>query len=93
MHEVPEHLAALGHEIAFVQFPEGLSKEEVKALGWKARIPGRVLPEKNLTLYTPQNAAGTLLGRLKTALTFRKSFAEVVGDFRPDVVVSFSVPT
>ena len=93
MHEFPEHLAALGHEIAFVQFPEGLSKEEVKALGWKTRIPGRVMPEKNLTLYTPQNAAGTLLGRLKTALTFRKSFAEVVGDFRPDVVVSFSVPT
>ena len=93
MHEFPEHLAALGHEIAFLQFPEGLSKEEVKALGWKARIPGRVLPEKYLTLYTPQNTAGTLLGRLKTALTFRKSFAEVVGDFRPDVVVSFSVPT
>ena len=93
MHEFPEHLAALGHEIAFVQFPEGLSKEEVKALGWKTRIPGRVMPGKNLTLYTPQNAAGTLLGRLKTALTFRKSFADVVGDCRPDVVVSFSVPT
>ena len=93
MHEFPEHLAALGHEIAFVQFPEGLSKEEVKALGWKTRIPGRVLPEQNLTLYTPQNAAGTLLGRLKTAFTFRKCFADVVGDFRPDVVVSFSVPT
>jgi glycosyltransferase involved in cell wall biosynthesis len=93
MHEFPEHLAALGHEIAFVQFPEGLSSEEVKGLGWKAKISGRVLAQQRLTLYTPQNASGTLLGRLKTAFTFKRSFSEVVEDFRPDVVVSFSVPT
>ncbi|MFM1784073.1 MAG: hypothetical protein RLZZ579_350, partial [Actinomycetota bacterium] len=93
MHEFPEHLAALGHEIGFVQFPEGLSQEKVRSLGWKAKIPGRVLPNQVLTLYTPQNAAGDLLGRLKTALTFKKTFASVVKDFRPDVVVSFSVPT
>jgi glycosyltransferase involved in cell wall biosynthesis len=93
MHEFPEHLAALGHEVGFVQFPEGLSFSEVRALGWKVKVPGRVLPSQNLTLYTPQNAAGNLLGRLKTALTFKRSFTEVIEDFRPDVVVSFSVPT
>ena len=93
MHEFPEHLAALGHEIGFVQFPEGLSQEKVRSLGWKAKIPGRVLPSQDLTLYTPQNAAGALLGRLKTALTFKKTFTSVVKDFSPDVVVSFSVPT
>jgi glycosyltransferase involved in cell wall biosynthesis len=93
MHEFPEHLAALGHEVGFVQFPEGLSLEQVRSLGWRAQIPGRVLPEQNLILYTPQNAAGDLLGRLKTALTFRRSFTLMVKDFRPDVVVSFSVPT
>ena len=93
MHEFPEHLAALGHEVGFVQFPEGLSFSEVRVLGWKAKVPGRVLPSQNLTLYTPQNTAGNFLGRLKTALTFKRSFASVVKDFRPDVVVSFSVPT
>jgi len=93
MHEFPEHLAALGHEIGFVQFPEGLSQEKVRSLGWKTKIPGRVLPNQVLTLYTPQNAAGDLLGRLKTAMTFKKTFTSVVKDFRPDVVVSFSVPT
>jgi glycosyltransferase involved in cell wall biosynthesis len=93
MHEFPEHLAALGHEIGFVQFPEGLSQEKVRSLGWKTKIPGRVLPNQVLTLYTPQNAAGDLLGRLKTALTFKKTFTSVVKDFMPDVVVSFSVPT
>ena len=93
MHEFPEHLAALGHEIGFVQFPEGLSSSEVQALGCKSTVPGRVLRNQNLTLYTPQNAAGDLLGRLKTALTFKKTFTSVVKDFMPDVVVSFSVPT
>jgi glycosyltransferase involved in cell wall biosynthesis len=93
MHEFPEHLAALGHEVGFVQFPEGLSLEQVRSLGWRAQIPGRVLPEQNLTLYTPQNAAGNMVGRLKTALTFKRNFTMVVKDFRPDVVVSFSVPT
>jgi glycosyltransferase involved in cell wall biosynthesis len=76
-----------------VQFPEGLSLQQVRSLGWKSMIPGRVLPEQNLTLYTPQNAAGNLLGRLKTALTFKRSFTLMVQDFRPDVVVGFSVPT
>ncbi len=64
MHEFPEHLAALGHEVGFVQFPEGMSSDEIKALGWKTQIPGRVLNDQNLTLYTPQNATGSLLGRL-----------------------------
>ena len=93
MHEFPEHLAALGHEIGFVQFPERWSLKKVRSFGWRTQIRGRVLPEQNLTLYTPQNAAGNLLGRLKTALTFKRSFAAIVKDFRPDVVVSFSVPT
>ena len=93
MHEFPEHLAGLGHEVAFLQFPEGRSFDQVKALGWKNKISGRVLTDQALTLYTPQNASGTLLGRLKTALTFKQSFTAVVEDFKPDVVVCFSVPT
>lgn len=93
MHEFPEHLAALGHEVGFVQFPEGLSLEQVRSLGWRTQISGRVLPDQNLTLYTPQNAAGNLIGRLKTALTFKRTFTAAVKDFGPDVVVSLSVPT
>jgi glycosyltransferase involved in cell wall biosynthesis len=93
MHEFPEHLAALGHEVGFVQFPEGLSLEQVRSLGWRTQISGRVLAEQNLTLYTPQNAAGNLIGRLKTALTFKRTFSAAVRDFSPDVVVGFSVPT
>jgi glycosyltransferase involved in cell wall biosynthesis len=93
MHEFPEHLAASGHEIGFAHFPEGYSRSQVKALGWKSIIRGRVLGDAKLTLYTPQNCSGSFLGRLWTAGTFRATFARILQDFRPDVVVSYSVPT
>jgi len=93
MHEFPEYLALRGHQIGFVHFPEGWTNKQVAEQGFKSEINGRAANEAKITLYTPQNAAGTLLGRLKTALTFRSAFREVLADFRPDVVVSFSVPT
>ena len=93
MHEFPEYLALRGHQIGFVHFPEGWTNKQVADQGFKSEIFGRAANEAKITLYTPQNAAGTLLGRLKTALTFRSAFREVLADFRPDVVVSFSVPT
>ncbi len=93
MHEFPEYLALRGHQIGFVHFPEGWTSKQVAEQGFKSEINGRAAKEAKVTLYTPQNAAGTLLGRLKTALTFRSAFREVLADFRPDVVVSFSVPT
>ena len=93
MHEFPEYLALRGHQIGFVHFPEGWTSKQVADQGFKSEINGRAANEAKITLYTPQNAAGTLLGRLKTALTFRSAFREVLADFKPDVVVSFSVPT
>lgn len=93
MHEFPEYLALRGHQIGFVHFPEGWTNKQVADQGFKSEIFGRAAKEAKVTLYTPQNAAGTLLGRLKTALTFRSVFGKVLADFRPDVVVSFSVPT
>jgi len=93
MHEFPEHLASRGHEVGFVQFPEGWSKAQVKAQGFRSEISGRVVAGSRITLYTPQIAAGTFFGRLLTALTFASTFKKVIGDFKPDVIVSFSVPT
>lgn len=93
MHEFPEYLALRGHQIGFVHFPEGWTNKQVADQGFKSEINGRAATEAKITLYTPQNSAGTLLGRLKTARTFRSVFRKVLADFRPDVVVSFSVPT
>ncbi len=93
MHEFPEHLAALGHEVGFVQFPEGLSKAELTNTPFKQAIAGRVLSDTSLTLYTPKTFSGGLSGRLLTLLSFESQFRNILQDFKPDVVVSFAVPT
>jgi glycosyltransferase involved in cell wall biosynthesis len=93
MHEFPEHLAALGHEVGFVHFPEGLSRAELTNTPLKQDIAGRVLRDTSLTLYTPKTLSGQLRGRLLTVLTFRNQFRKILQEFKPDVVVSFSVPT
>jgi len=93
MHEFPEHLAALGHEVGFVQFPENLTRAELAGTPYKQPISGRVLDDVSLTLYTPKALSGGLNGRLLTVLTFRKQFRNILQDFKPDVVVSFAVPT
>lgn len=92
MHEFPEHLARNGHEIGFWHFPEGYSSGEVRSLGWLAQIPGRIVPGCSLTLLTPP-LAGNFLGRVLTAL-FAGHFAKkVIRGFKPDLIVSFAVPT
>ncbi len=93
MHEFPEHLAARGHEVAFWHFPEGMTKHQVSELGWKKVIPGRVMSESRITLYTPQGMSGSILGRLLTAVRASSLASKIFRDFNPDLVVSFSVPT
>ena len=93
MHEFPEYLSLRGHQVGFVQFPEGWTRKQVSAQGYTSQVQGRAAKESSITLFTPQNASGTLIGRLKTALTFGKTFREILRNFKPDVVVSFSVPT
>jgi glycosyltransferase involved in cell wall biosynthesis len=93
MHEFPEHLAALGHTVGFVQFPEGESRASLAETPFKQQIQGRVLTSQSLTLYTPKTSTGSFLGRLLAVMTFKGSFQRIVRDFEPDIVVSFSVPT
>jgi len=93
MHEFPENLAALGHEVGFVQFPEGLSRADLAITPFKQAISGRVLRNTWLTLYTPKTLSGQLLGRFLAVLTFRNQFRKILQEFKPDTVVSFSVPT
>jgi glycosyltransferase involved in cell wall biosynthesis len=93
MHEFPEYLALRGHQVGFVHFPEGWNKEQIRAQGFKSKNSGRAARDADLTLYTPESASGSMLGRFKTALTFGATFRKVLSDFQPDVVVSFSVPT
>jgi glycosyltransferase involved in cell wall biosynthesis len=93
MHEFPEHLAEKGHEVGFVQFPEGLSKDQLLGTPLKQVIKGRVVNDTQLTLFTPKTGSGGLLGRLATVFSFGSQFKKILQDFKPDVIVSFAVPT
>jgi glycosyltransferase involved in cell wall biosynthesis len=93
MHEFPEHLAKLGHEVGFVHFPEGYTQAQIKELGYRKRIAGRVVSGVELDLFTPWAISGSFQGRLLTAVFSYWQFRRVLSDFKPDVVVSFSVPT
>jgi len=93
MHEYPEHLSSKGHEVAFLHFPEGFSISEVKSLGWKTKINGRVLSLSKITLFTPQVSPGSSLGR---AIHFLLGFffiSRAIREFAPDIVVSYAFPT
>jgi glycosyltransferase involved in cell wall biosynthesis len=92
MHEFPEHLAAQGHDVGFWHFPEGFSRAEVRSLGWRKSLPGRVVPGTMLTLFTP-SVSGSLWGRLLTSLIASHFAKRALTEFQPDLVVSFSVPT
>jgi glycosyltransferase involved in cell wall biosynthesis len=93
MHEFPESLAAMGHEVGFVQFPEGLSRAELARIPFKQAISGRVLNDVSLTLFTPKALSGGLSGRMLTVLAFGRQFKKILHGFKPDIVVSFAVPT
>lgn len=92
MHEFPEHLAANGHEVAFWHFPEGYSKQQISELGFKTAIQGRVVNSSRITLFTPQLGGG-FIGRLVTAMKAGGLAKAVISNFKPDLIVSFSVPT
>lgn len=93
MHEFPEHLALLGHDVGFVHFPEGFNREELAKVSWRTEIAGRAIPQVRISLFTPQVLNGGMAGRLWQALSAFWMLRMVFREFKPDVVVSLSVPT
>lgn len=93
MHEIPEGLAAMGHEILFVDFPEGEAWLSGQPTVLDSKVSGRVVQDQEFTLLRQGKSMGNLFGRLITALTFGIWFRRVLAKRRPDVVVTYAVPT
>ena len=91
MHEFPEHLAAIGHEVAFADYPETKNFQTTSRFG--AVIKGRVLSGASLRLYSQKAVFPGIVGRLLAVVLFPFFFHRVLSDFKPDIVVSFAVPT
>lgn len=93
MHEFPEYLAARGHDIFFLQFPEGASSVERSAQGWKTTISGRAVPSSKLTLFSSKLLASGILGRLTYAAMAHSIIRRAILESLPDVIVTLAVPT
>ncbi|MFM1957924.1 MAG: glycosyltransferase [Actinomycetota bacterium] len=93
MHEFPEYLATLGHEVGFMHFPEDVRCADLQSIPRVRKISGRVLENVEITLFTPRVPYGGLLGRLVAAIRYVWETRTILEDFRPDVVVTYSVPT
>ena len=91
MHEFPEHLAARGHEVAFADYPETPNHQTASRFG--VVVQGRVLSGASLRLYSQKAAFPGIVGRLLAVFLFPFFFHRVLSDFKPDIVVSFAVPT
>lgn len=91
MHEFPEQLALRGHEVGFADYQEFAKPNQLSRFG--AKIRGRVLSGVQITHYSQRSTFPGIGGRLFAVLCFPVFFHRVLGDFKPDIVVSFAVPT
>lgn len=93
MHEFPEYLAARGHDIYFLQFPEGASSAEQGNFRWRSKIVGRAVSGSEIELLTPKVWSAGILGRLFAAVTGSSIVRAAIRESSPDVIVTLAVPT
>ena len=93
MHEFPENLAALGHDVYFLHFPENSTRQERSKLGSRTKLPGRVVSGSEITLLTPKVFSFGLLGRLFAALIGHSIVRKAIRDSGAQIVVTLAVPT
>jgi len=95
MHEFPEYLSRRGHDVGFLDFPEGATNVAHQSPpllnGERFR---RLQADGYVRLFTPKiRFANRLLARLITSLRAFWILPSVLREFRPDVVVTYAVPT
>lgn len=93
MHEFPEHLAARGHDVSFLHFPEGYRRNKSPKLGWSFLVEGRSISGCEIKVFSPRVKFGGILDRLIAASTAHFIVRKAIAEFQPDVVVTLAVPT
>lgn len=93
MHEFPEYLASMGHDVTFIDFPED---ESLLPYRWKRKeqvIAGRVVGNARLNLISLPRRFPRPIDRLVCAATFSWSAKSLVRSVSPDVIVLYAIPT
>ncbi len=93
MHEFPEMLAIAGHEVHFLEFPEGTGVRRASLRTRSNLITGRAYPKARLNLITPPNLGGGFFDRLLAPITVIPKLRQLISKGEFDVVVLYAVPT
>jgi glycosyltransferase involved in cell wall biosynthesis len=93
MHEFPELLSVAGHEVHFLEFPEGTGYRNVSLKSKSRWITGRVHSSARIRLITPFTLGGSFFDRLLAPITVLPTLWKLFSKENYDVVLLYSVPT
>jgi glycosyltransferase involved in cell wall biosynthesis len=93
MHEFPEHLAARGHKVTFLQFDEGYKFWQGNRQPTKKTIPGRVLPETSISIVTPHQFGIPGVDRIYATASIWPALNRLLKNQKFDAIVLYAVPT
>ena len=93
MHEFPEHLAARGHKVTFLQFDEGYKFWRDKRQPTEKIISGRVLPETSIKIVTPHQFGIPGVDRIYATLSVWPQLDRLLKSEKFDAIVLYAVPT
>jgi glycosyltransferase involved in cell wall biosynthesis len=93
MHEFPEHLAARGHKVTFLQFDEGYKFWRDKRQPSEKTISGRVLPETSIKIVTPHQFGIPGVDRLYATFSVWPELDRLLKSGKFDAIVLYAVPT
>ena len=93
MHEFPELLAQAGHEVHFLEFPEGTGLKHSQVTSKSKWVAGRVHPNARIKLITPFTLGGNMLDRVIAPITVLPTLWKLLSKGSYDVVLLYSVPT
>ena len=93
MHEFPEMLALAGHDVHFLEFPEGTGIRSSALRTQRNSIPGRAYPKAIINLITPPNLGGGIIDRMLAPITVIPILRKLISNGGFDVIVLYAVPT
>lgn len=93
MHEFPELLAARGHHITYLDFPEGFRFWNGLRPSTSLEISGRTQPQISLLLERPMTLGLPGIDRLLATVTVVPKMVSLLRTKRFDAIVLFAVPT
>jgi glycosyltransferase involved in cell wall biosynthesis len=93
MQEFPEHLAARGHKVTFLQFDEGYKFWRGRRQPTEKTIQGRVLPETSIKIVTPHQFGIPGIDRIYATLSVWPELDRMLKNEKFDAIVLYAVPT